>query len=91
MEGAEAIIFIGRKAVGFYIAKAVTELSNSENIRLVARGQFIVKAVSVAVRLVKAGDYAYHVTIDEEKLSTGTGRKLVPKVEIEIAKKGPER
>ena len=90
MEEAEAIVFVGRKAVGFYIAKAITELSNSDAVVLVARGQFIVKAVGVAVRLVKAGDYAYKVMIDEEELITDTGRRLVPKIEIEIMKKSRE-
>jgi len=84
---AGAVVFIGRRPAGLYIAKAVTELSTNERVRLVARGQFIVKAVSVAVRLVKAGGYTYNIFIDEEELSTDTGKRLIPKIEIELVKK----
>jgi len=80
---AGAVVFIGRRPAALYIAKAVTELSTNERVRLVAREQFIVKAV----RLVKAGGYTYNIFIDEEEFSTDTGKRLIPKTEIELVKK----
>jgi len=89
---AMAVIFIGRRHAPFYLAKTVTELSARDVVKLVARGQFIAKAVSVAVRVIKVSGCEYHVVIDEEEVSSDSGTRFVPKIEIELVKKaaGPK-
>ena len=81
------VVFIGAKPVAVYLARVVTLLASGSEVRIVARGRFIRKAVTVAVRAIKATGCDYKVILDEEVLSADEGERRVPRIEIILTRK----
>ena len=84
-----SMVYVGRKPMGVYLARAVMGLAEGHEVRIVARGVFIGKAVTVAMRTIKATGCDYDVDIGEEALSTGEQTRLVPKIEIKLRSRRP--
>jgi len=80
-------VFIGRKPAAIYLAKVITLLAEGREVLIVARGRFILKAISVAVKAAKATNCDCQVVIGEEVLSMD-GERPVPKIEIRLVKAG---
>jgi len=81
-----AQVSVGRKPSAVYLAKVITVLADCDEVLIVARGRFVLKAISVAVRAAKATGCDCQVAISEEALRTD-GERLVPKIEIRLVKK----
>ena len=78
------MVYVGRKPAAFYLARIITAMANGQNALVIARGNFIRKAVSVAVRAIKATGCRYEVRIDEDALSTDEQKRLIPRIEIRL-------
>ena len=79
-------VFIGKRPLAVYLAKVVTVLADHNEVLIVARGKFVLKAILVAVRAAKATGCDCRVAIGEEALEAD-GERVVPKIEIRLAKK----
>ena len=84
--GQVGVVYVGRKPVSVYLARVIMALAEAREVVIVARGNFIRKAISVAVRAVKAVGCDYHVRIDEDALTTDEQRRLIPRMEIRLIK-----
>jgi len=83
------MVYVGRKSIAVYLARVITALAEAQEVLIVARGNFMRKAISVAVRAIKALGCDYHVKIDEEVLTTDERKRFIPKVEIRLIKRRP--
>jgi len=80
------VVYVGRKSIAVYLARVITALAEAQEVLIIARGNFVRKAVSVAARAIKALGCDYHVRIDEDVLTTDEQRRLIPRVEIRLIK-----
>jgi len=80
-------VYVGKKPIAIYLAKVITLLADGKEVLIVARGRFILKAILVAVRAMKATNCDCKVAIGEEILSMD-GKRPVPRIEIRLAKAG---
>lgn len=77
---------MGRKPISIYITRAITILSAFPEVRVIARGRFVAKAISVATRLARATGCRYEVKIDEEEFQSDDQTRRVAKIEIRLLK-----
>jgi len=82
-----SMVFVGRKPMAVYLAKVITLLASNDRVVIVARGQFVLKAIRVGVRAARATGCECHVNIDEEKLESDEREIWVPKIEITLVKR----
>jgi len=87
--GEASIVYVGRKPAAIYLAKVITCLADTHAVKVVARGRFILKAIAVAVRAVKAIGCDCHVAIDEDALPAEGRERGVPRIEITLSRKEP--
>ena len=83
----EALVLVGRKPTAVYLARTIMLLASKGEARIMARGKFIIKAITVAVRAMKASDCDCEVSIDEELIRAGGRDLLVPRIEIALVKR----
>jgi len=82
----EAIVLVGKKPTAVYLARTIMLLASIGVAIIKARGRFIPKAITVAVRALKASSCNCEVGIDEEAIKTDEQEFLVPKIEIKLVK-----
>ena len=85
--GQVGVVYVGRKPMSVYLARVITALAEAQEALIVARGNFVRKAISVAMKAIRAVGCDYHVRIDEDALTTDEQRRLIPKIEIRLSKK----
>ena len=85
--GQVSVVYVGRKPMSVYLARVIMALAEAQEVLIVARGSFIRKAISVAMRAIKAVGCDCHVRIDEDLIPTDEQKRLIPKIEIRLFKR----